>query len=407
MSLKKNINFESFIPLNEFKNLNDFNKIKIEHLIKETKDNIKEKKNVFHSFSKNFKLNFNLAELKKYKKFKRIIIIGLGGSILGAQAINFFLKEQVKKELIFINNLEMDQINKLNKINNLKNSLFVIISKSGNTLEVLSIINSLKNKANFNNKNSIIITENKKSNLSSFAKELKIKIIFHRKYIGGRYSIFSETALVPSFLTGINIIKLKKNISNFLYKKKSILIKNLINLSKIYNSKKINSLVLLNYSQELEYFMLWCQQLIAESLGKKGKGKMPVISVGPRDHHSLLQLYLDGPKDNFFYIFSFKKDKKEKRNKGIFVNVLNNTNIRELLENQKEAIISLFKNKKIPFLSIEIKKRNEETLGELFSYFILETIFLAENLKINPFSQPAVEQLKILTKQNLFKKIRK
>ena len=104
----------------------------------------------------------------------------------------------------------LDQINKLNKIKNLKNSLFIIISKSGNTIEVLSIINSLKKKANFNNKNSIIITENKKSHLSSFAKELKIKIIFHRKYIGGRYSIFSETALVPCFLMGINIIKLKK-----------------------------------------------------------------------------------------------------------------------------------------------------------------------------------------------------
>ena len=153
--------------------------------------------------------------------------------------------------------------------------------------------------------------------------------------------------------------------------------------------------------------MLWCQQLIAESLGKNGKGKVPLISVGPRDHHSLLQLYLDGPKDNFFYIFSFKKKKKIKKNKGLFAKFLNNASIPELLENQKEAIISLFKNKKIPFLSIEIKKRNEETLGELFSYFILETVFLAENLKINPFNQPAVEQLKIITKQNLFKKIRK
>ena len=79
----------------------------------------------------------------------------------------------------------------------------------------------------------------------------------------------------------------------------------------------------------------------------------------------------------------------------------------ELLENQKNAIISLFKNKKIPFLSIEIKKRNEETLGELFSYFILETVFMGENLRINPFSQPAVEQLKVLTKNNLFKRIQK
>ena len=406
MSLQKNINFESFIPDNTFKNFNNFNKKKIENLIKKTKENIKDKKSIFYSFSKDFKMNFNLAELKKYKKFKRVIIIGLGGSILGTQAINYFLKKQTKKELIFINNLEIDQINRLNKTSNLKNSLFIIISKSGNTLEVLSIINSLKKKANFNNKNSIIITENKKNHLSLFAKKLKIKIISHRKYIGGRYSIFSETALAPCFLTGVNIIKFKKNILNFLYKKKLILIKNLLNLSKIYNSKKINSLVLLNYSKELKYFMLWCQQLIAESLGKRGKGKVPLVSVGPRDHHSLLQLYLDGPKDNFFYIFSLK-DKNMKKDKGLFINALNSTSMRDLLENQKNAIISLFKIKKIPFISIEIKKKNEETLGELFSYFILETVFLAENLKINPFNQPAVEQLKIITKQNLFKKIQK
>ena len=407
MSLKKNINFEIYIPDNTFQNFNDINKKKIEKLIKKAKENIKDEKSMFSSFSKDFKMNFNFAELKRYKKFKRIIIIGLGGSILGTQATNCFLKKQIKKEMIFVNNLEINQINKLNKTRNLKNSLFIIISKSGNTVEVLSVINSLKKKAGFNHKNSIIITEKKENHLSSFAKELKIKIIYHRKYVGGRYSIFSETALVPCFLMGINITKLKKNILSFLYKKKSILINNLINLSKIYNSKKINSLVLLNYSQELEYFMLWCQQLIAESLGKRGKGKVPLISVGPRDHHSLLQLYLDGPKDNFFYVFSLKKNEKIKKNKGLFTSVLNNTSISNLLENQKKAVISLFKIKKIPFLSIEIKKRNEETLGELFSYFVLETVFLAENLKINPFNQPAVEQLKIITKKNLFKKIRK
>ena len=134
---------------------------------------------------------------------------------------------------------------------------------------------------------------------------------------------------------------------------------------------------------------------------------MPIVSIGPRDHHSLLQLYLDGPKDNFFYIFSFKESKKIKRIKGLFNEALNRNNIQKVLENQKKAMISLLKIKKIPFLSVEIKKRNEETLGELFSYFILETVFMSENLKINPFNQPAVEQLKILTKQNLFKKIQK
>ncbi len=407
MSFQQNIIFENYIPTDKFSFSKNLSRKTLNILIQKTKKSTKEKTNVFHSFSKNFKLNFNIKELQKYKRFKRIVTIGLGGSILGTQAVNYFLKKKSKKELIFINNLNQEKINKLNKLKDLKNSLFIIISKSGNTIEVLSIINSLKNKANFNNKNSLIITDNKKNHLSSFAKKFKIRIIFHRYYISGRYSVFSETALVPCYLMGINISNFRKNILNFLYKKKSKLVKNLINLSKIYNSKKVNSLILLNYCEGLEYFLLWCQQLIAESLGKKGKGILPLISIGPRDHHSLLQLYLDGPKDNFFYIFSFKESKKIKRIKGLFNEALNRNNIQKVLENQKKAMISLLKIKKIPFLSVEIKKRNEETLGELFSYFILETVFMSENLKINPFNQPAVEQLKILTKQNLFKKIQK
>jgi len=407
MPNQQNINFEKFIPTNKFKDSKGLNKKKISAFIKKTKRSTIERKNVFHSFSKNFKLNFNLNELKKYKKFKRIITIGFGGSILGAQSIINFLEKKTNKELIFINNLDFGQIKRLNQFKDLNNSLFIIISKSGNTVEVLSIIDSLKNKAKFNKQNSLVITDNKKSNLSTFAKKFEIKIIFHRQYIGGRYSIFSETSLVPCYLMGINIFKLRKNILSFLNKKKSLIIENLINLSKIYNSKKINSIVLLSYCQGLEHFLLWCQQLIAESLGKKGKGIIPLISIGPRDHHSLLQLYLDGPKDNFFYIFSFKGKNKNKKTKGFFIEALNDASMYSLQENQKKAMISLLKNKNIPFLSVEIKKRNEETLGELFSYFILETVFMGENLRINPFNQPAVEQLKILTKKYLFKNNRK
>ena len=180
-----------------------------------------------------------------------------------------------------------------------------------------------------------------------------------------------------------------------------------IKLANLLNTKKINNLIFLCYSQELEKFLFWCQQLIAESLGKKGKGIIPLISIGPRDHHSLLQLYLDGPKDNFFYIFSFKGKSKKKKTKRFFIEALNGANMYSLHESQKKAMISLLKNKNIPFLSIEIKKRNEETLGELFSYFILETVFIGENLRINPFNQPAVEQIKILTKKYLFKKNQK
>ena len=407
MSNRENINFETYFPTDKFANSKNFIQNKFKLSIKSIVKDIKAKNNMFNSFAKDFKLNFKPKEVQKYKRFKRIIIIGLGGSILGTQAVNFFLKKKIKKELIFINNINTIQINNLKKLKDLKNSLFILVSKSGNTIEVLAIINFLKNKAGFNPKNTLVITENKKSQLKNFADKLKIKIIYHRKFIGGRYSIFSETAMVPCYLMGINLAKFKKNIVNFLDKKKSILIKNLMNMSKIYNSKKINSLVLLNYCAGLEYFLLWCQQLIAESLGKKGKGKIPIISIGPRDHHSLLQLYLDGPKDNFFYIFSIKGKKNKNKAKGLFVDVINNSNMEVIIENQKKALETIFRNKKIPFMSIEIKKRNEETLGELFSYFIFETILLGQNLKVNPYNQPAVEQLKILTKKNLFKKNQK
>ena len=407
MSNQQNINFQSFITGDRLNIKNKFNKKIFYDLLKNIKESIKEKKNVFHSFSSDFTYNLNLKELAKYKRFKRIITIGFGGSILGTQATNLFLQKKTNKEFIFVNNLNLSQIDKLNKIKDLKNSLFIIVSKSGNTIEVLSIINSLKKKANFNKNNTLVITDERKSNLNLFAKKLKIKTILHRKYIGGRYSIFSETAMIPCYLMGVKIKNLKKNIRNFISKKKNILIKNLINLSNVYNSKKINTLVFLNYCDGLEYFLLWCQQLIAESLGKKNKGIIPFISLAPRDNHSLLQLYLDGPKDKFFYIFSLKERKKLKKNKGLFIETLNNKNMGEIIENQKNATISLFKNKKIPFISIELKRRDEETLGELYSYFILETVLMAENLKVNPFNQPAVEQLKLLTKQNLFKKNQK
>ncbi len=397
------MNFNRFIPLSNFKNLKSITKKNLQKFISKTIENLKNKNHLLNSLNKDYKLNFNFSELKKYKKFKRIIILGMGGSILGAEAIGQFLKHKIKKKIIFLNNLDEDLINEINKIKDLKNSLFLIISKSGNTLEVLSIIDSIKNKANFNNRNTLIITENKNNDLSFFAKNNKIKIIFHKRHIGGRYSVFSETALVPCYLMGINISNFKKNNLDFLRKDKNILIKNLINMSKIYSSKKINSLILLNYCSGLDSFLLWCQQLIAESLGKKGRGLIPIISKGPRDHHSLLQLFLDGPQDKFFYLFSIKEKNKIKNSSKLFKRSLNKSNSYKVVQEQKNAFLTILKNKNIPHLSIEIKKRDEATLGKLFSYFIFETIFLGENLKINPLNQPAVEQVKIITKKNLFK----
>ncbi len=399
----KNISFERNFPKHKFKSKKNINKKFISDSLKNVK-NTPLKKDTFDLFKKNFKLNLDLTELNKYRKYQRIIIIGMGGSILGAQAAYNFLNKKIKKKIIFINNLDTDFINEVNKIKNLKNSLFLLISKSGNTIEILSIIDSLKSNAQFNKTNTLIITENKRSQLNLFAQKSKIKVIFHRSYIGGRFSIFSETGLVPCYLMGINVNKLKKNILYYLQKGNSSLTNNLLNLANIYSSRKIKSLILLNYCSGLEHFLLWCQQLIAESLGKNGKGIIPIVSLAPRDHHSLLQLYLDGPQDKFYYIFSNQKNKKNKKVSNFFYDILKKSNVSQIIKSQNRAMISLLKSKKSPFLSLDLKERNEETLGELFSYFIIETIILAKSLKINPFNQPAVEKLKILTKKNLSKK---
>ena len=178
----------------------------------------------------------------------------------------------------------------------------------------------------------------------------------------------------------------------------------MIKLSHIYKYKKINSIILLSYDSEINNFLYWSQQLIAESLGKKGKGLLPVVSSAPKDHHSLLQLYLDGPKDKLFYIFSLKSNKKIKINKNIFGNFfsyIENKDFSKVKEAQKKALVRVLKNKNIPYQEFIINKKNEETLGELFTYFIMETFLVGKLLNINPFDQPAVEQVKIITKKYL------
>ena len=141
-------------------------------------------------------------------------------------------------------------------------------------------------------------------------------------------------------------------------------------------------------------------------MGKKEKGFLPIISNVPKDHHSLLQLYIDGPKDKIFYIFSIINNTSKNLNIKTILkknNFLNNKNIINIIDAQKKAVKKVLQKKKIPFREFSIKNVNEEALGELFSYFILETAIIGKMSKINPFNQPAVEQVKTLTKSFLSK----
>ena len=403
--MKNKIEYKNFIHKKYYsfdkKNLIKKNCSKILNNIKINLDN---EKNVFHSLSKNFLFNFKIKDLKNFRKYNKVVIIGMGGSILGSEATYYFLKKKIKKEFIFLKTIDIEKLQEINKKIGFTKTLFILISKSGETIETLLNIASLKI-INRTQKNIIIISDKKSSPLYLISKKYNLFYVEHQSYIGGRYSVLSEVGMLPAYLMGVNINKLRFNIRIHFKNKNLIFLKSsLLKMHSIWSIKKFKNLVFLNYIPELDKFLYWSQQLIAESLGKKGKGLFPVISSAPEDHHSLLQLYLDGPKDKLFYIFSLKETKKIKINSKILatnLKFLNNKSLQQVKNAQKNALLISLKKKQIPFIEFILTKKNEEVIGELFSFFILETAILGKLLGINPFDQPAVEQVKIDTKRIL------
>ena len=236
---------------------------------------------------------------------------------------------------------------------------------------------------------------------------MKFHFVEHKKYIGGRYSVLSEVGMLPAYLMGLPINNLRKNILVHLKKNKNkIFLKDsAVKLANILLRGKIKNLILFNYVPKLDKFLSWYQQIIAESLGKKGKGFLPTISQAPKDHHILLQLYLDGPRDKLFYVLSsdLTSDKKINSNKlDKEFKYLNNKSLNQIKNAQKNSFLQNLKKKQIPFREFKIRSNDEQTLGELFSYFIIETAIVGKLININPFDQPAVESLKKATKKELF-----
>jgi glucose-6-phosphate isomerase len=210
--------------------------------------------------------------------------------------------------------------------------------------------------------------------------------------------------MLPAELMGLNSRKFKQ-LNNLIKNKKFInsLLINVSNTLFFLKKKKFNSIIL-NYDESSENLFKWYQQLIAESLGKKRNGILPVVSTMPKDNHSLMQLYLDGPKNNFFTFFYVKEQNSSKIiNDKILPthDYLKNKDLNQIIYAQKLATENIFLKKKIPFRSFEVNLRDEKTLGELFSFFILETILLARALKLDPYNQPSVELIKKETKKIL------
>ena len=400
MLSKKNF-FQNYnLSSNTFKR----NFIKTKKVFENFKSDFEVKIPLLKSYEKNYKMNFSSKTIKRFSKYKNIIIIGMGGSILGSKCIHSFLKNKIKKKIFFFDNLDPNLHEQYKKIKDIKNSCFVVISKSGNTLETITNLSIIFSSSLIRNK-LIIITETKDSALSFIADKFGAEVIEHNNFISGRYSVLSEAGMLPAMLMNLKIERFK-NIEKFLKNKFFVysLLKNIAGIYTLYKQGFTNS-VILNYDSKLNDLGFWYQQLVGESLSKNGEGITPVISPAPKDHHSMMQLYLDGPKDKIYTFFSSTSEKKKYKISKIFIpnnmSFLQNKDLNSVLGAQRKATINIFKKKKIPFREFIFDKNREEELGQIFTFFVLETILLGNLLKINVFDQPAVEQVKIKTQEIL------
>ena len=346
---------------------------------------------LLNSYSSEYKYSYSKKYVKNLKNYKKFRIIGMGGSVLGTRAIYDFLREKVKKKFLFLDNLKP-------RIENKESAVNLIITKSGETLETISnfyILNKKKQKKN------IFITENKDSYITQLAQNIKADVIEHKNYIGGRYSVLSEVGMLPAELMGLNERKFKQ--FNKLINNKNFVNSLIVNVDTILNlikRGKFNSIII-NYDENSDNLFKWYQQLVSESLGKKSKGLLPLISSMPKDNHSLLQYYLDGSKKNFYTFFNVEHYNSEVLPNNIFKSkiYLRNKKLNNILKAQSKASQNIFRKKKLQFRSFQILKRDEETIGALFTFFVLETILIGKALKVNPFDQPSVELIKRETKK--------
>lgn len=375
---------------------------------KKIREKILSKKHNFTFLKKNNNneiFNLVLEVQAKFQSYEKIFLIGTGGSSLGAKAFLSIIKSD---RITFLESLDTATvISLLNKAKKKKLGL-IIISKSGETLEVLCLLDIIISNlsANINiHKDALIISDNKESKLNKIANFHNIKFVNHDPTIGGRYSCFSITGLVPLQLAGADSIAIKK-------KADSSFIDNLTRdkfqnfeavdiLAGITKDKLFTGHVFLVYMESFSDLGAWYRQLWAESLGKHQLGLHLMTAVGPVDQHSQLQMWLDGPNNLIFTIVIPKKRKNDIKTsnvENILPNYLRGKNIGEILNVMGEATATELKKANRPVRLIYLDDDGINSAVHLMTTLLLEVAFIGEIIGINPFNQPAVEKIKNTTK---------
>ena len=353
------------------------------------------------------------------QKFKRVVLFGTGGSSLGARALGALAGvggfAAGGLELFVPDNLDPDLMAAVLAPDDLAHTGFLVISKSGDTGETLAqaltAVSAVR--AHLGNaataRHFLVVSEPGDSVLRRLAQEIGAPVLDHAPDIGGRFSVLSLVGLLPAMMLGLNAAAVRQGAGAVLEEALSTpdsppAVGAAVQVA--LQRLGLSQTVLLAYGEAFKPFVMWYRQLWAESLGKKGQGTTPIDALGPVDQHSQLQLYLGGPGDKLFTILTV-----DQLGRGPVVdpalagavgqNYLAGRTIGDLVGAMQAATVDALVKHGRPVRRLHSARLDEATLGALFMHFMLETLFAADLMGVNPFGQPAVEESKVLARQYL------
>lgn len=370
----------------------------------------------YHLFDTSVKLiDESLEFIKDKEHIKNVVLVGMGGSSCGVKALcdMLFDEKDNERKLFILDNTSSKSFLEVCESLKLEESLFIITSKTGSTIEVVSLFKLLLEYFSIELdaiKKYFVFVTDENSKLHKEGENLGVKCFFIPGNVGGRFSVLSAVGIVPLCFCGYKANALLEGAKAcfedfFVHKKEEI-------LQKAYHyctHKNANINVLFSYGDAFKGFNEWYIQLIAESLGKKQGykriGLTPIALIGARDQHSFLQLIMDGPKNKTITFLKIKNSKKSLKIPDIHFEFLdslsNKVSLHKLLNAQCDATTNALIAENLSVDVIELENLDAWHAGYLMYYYELFTSACGVMLGINTYDQPGVEVGKLILKSIL------
>jgi glucose-6-phosphate isomerase len=348
-----------------------------------------------------------------------IVVLGIGGSSLGGQALQALQPGANGARVSFHDNPDPRSWTDALAGFDLKTTRFIVISKSGGTaetlLQALTAADAIEKAGGgkYLKYHFAIVTEAKPSPLRAFAEAIGAPILDHPAGVGGRYSVLTIVGALPALLMGVDVAALRAGAQSVLDTTISgATVENVPAAAgaalhhALAREGRLRQTVLWAYADRLATLTGWWRQLWAESLGKNGKGSTPVGAVGPVDQHSQLQLFRDGPNDALFTILTTDTNGQgpvapAARANALGLSYLAGRAMGDLVAAEARATAETLSRNGRPVRQIHVPNIDEFSVGALMMHFMLETILLGRLMGVDPFDQPGVEEGKVLARKYL------